>query len=240
MNQEAQPKKKGFGPLAWIAIGCVGLILVGAIVVGVGGFFAVKKGKEIVDEMQDNPAKSMAEMAIKMNPETKFISSDEETVTFETKDGEVVTMNFEDIREGKFTVTNQDGEESTVSFGGEGFGGGSEGGEGGESNFSVFGGASDLSNVPEQIQYPNTDSSSAVMASKGGGKWSGMFNYTTQSSMDDVIAWQGEQLDDCQLSRTDFAGMRNASFECGGDSVTLTFTGENNVTVTYDIAVREE
>ena len=47
-------------------------------------------------------------MAIKTNPDTKFISSDDETVTFE-KDGETMTLNFEDIANGNFSMTNADG-----------------------------------------------------------------------------------------------------------------------------------
>lgn len=230
MNQEAQPKKKGFSPLAWIAIGCVVLILIGAVVVAVGGFFAAKKVKEVVGEIQENPAKSMAEMAIKMNPETKFISSDEESVTFENKDGEVVTLSFEDIQEGRLSMKTEEGE-STISFGAPGDS------EGGETDISFGGG--DTSNVPDEIKFPKAESMTAVMASKGGGKWSGMFNYTTGASMDEVIEWQREQLDDCELTRTDFAGIRNATFECSGDSVNLSFTGEGNVTVTYDIALEE-
>lgn len=194
MNQEAQPKKKGFSPLAWIAIGCVGLILVGAAVVAVGGFFAAKKVKEVVDEIQES---------------------------------------------GELSVTTDEGE-TTISLGEGGPTVTTEGADGQRTNFSVFGDSGDTSNVPPQIQYPEAESASAVMASKSGGRWSGMFNYTTRSSMDEVVDWQGEQLDDCKITRSDFAGLRNVTFECDGDTVTLSFAGESNVTVTYDLAVAGE
>ncbi len=240
--QPQQPQKKGFGPLAWIAIGCVGLILIAVVVLAVGGFFVAKKGAEIVGEIQDNPAKAMAEMAIKMNPDTKFVSSDDESVTFE-KDGETITMSFEDIEQGKFTMTTGDGETSSFSLGEGGPSGTAESGDGEETSINIFGGGGDTSNVPEEIIYPDADTVNPMVASKSSDQWSGMLNYTTSRTMDEVVEWQGEQLDDCDVSRTDIAGIRNATFTCGRDNVTLTFMGEDGsltVTTSYNIAVRDE
>ena len=242
MNEIPQPpqpqKKKGLGPLAWIAIGCAGLVLLGIVAVGVGGFFVAKKGKELVEEMADNPAKTLAEKAIQLNPETELISSDEETVTFRTRDGEVMTMNFEDIRDGKFSVTDANGESSNISFGPSGITGSSTGKDGQETNFSMFGGG-DTSNVPDEILYPGAESVSPTIASRGNGEYSGMLTYSTGDSMDEVVEWQAGSLGECNLSRTDVMGTRSAQFECGADMVTLTFTGEQgslNVMVNYKIA----
>ena len=246
MNEAAQPqqpKKKGLGPVAWIAIGCAGLILLGIVAVGVGGFFVAKKGAELVEEIQDNPAKSMAEMAIKMNPETEFISSDDESVTFETKDGEVVTMNFEDIQQGRFSMTTEEGETSTVTFGPAGLEGTTRDSEGQETDFNIFGGGGDTSNVPDAVKYPGADGVTPMIASRSASKWSGMLSYKTDSSLDEVVEWQESALEGCDLTRTDVAGMRSAVFSCGSDSVTLTFMGQDGsltVTVNYDLTVESE
>ncbi len=236
MNEGAQPQKKGMSPLAWIAIGCVGLIVLGAVVVGVGGFFVAKKAKEFVE---DNPTKSIAEMAIKMNPDTKFIESDDETVTFRTKDGEVVTMDFEDIQNGNFSVTNAEGETSNLSLGPGGFTGTTTGKDGEKTNFNIFGGGGDTSNVPKVLLYPDADNVSPTIASRSKGEYAGMLNYSTDSTMDEVVEWQSDELEDCTVSRTDVMGTRTAQLECGPDTVSLTFMGQDgslNVMVNYKIA----
>ncbi len=240
MNEGAQPAKKGMGPLAWIAIGCVGVILLGIVAVGVGGFFVAKKGKEFVEEMEDNPAKKMAEMAIKMNPDTDFIESDEETVTFE-KDGERMTLSFADIQDGKFSVTGPDGATSNIAIGPGGVSGTTDGEDGEEVNFNIFGGGGDTSNVPDVLLFPDADNVNPTVASRSNGQYSGMLNYSSDGSMDDLVEWQGEALGgECNLSRTDVMGTRNATFECGGgNSVNMTFMGQDgslNVMVNYSLA----
>jgi hypothetical protein len=238
--QPQQPQKKGMSPLAWIAIGCAGLIVLAGIVVVAGGFFAVKKGKEFVEKMEDNPTKSIAEMAIKMNPDTKFIESDDETVTFETKDGEIVTMNFEDIQNGNFSMTNEEGETSNLSFGPSGITGTATDENGETTNFNIFGGGGDTSNVPKVLLYPGADNISPTIASRSEGEYTGMLNYSTDATMDEVVEWQTNALEDCTVSRTDVMGTRTAQLECGGsDTVALTFMGQDgslNVMVNYKIA----
>ncbi len=241
MNEPVQPQtpqKKGLSPLAWIAIGCVGLILLTGLLFTVGMFWVGKKAVEMGEEMMENPAKSMAEMAIKMNPDTKFISSDDETVTFKTKDGEVVTMNFEDIQSGNFSMTTEEGETSSFSFGERGITGTTKGEDGEETEFSLFGGGSDTSNVPDQVKYPGATSMTTTMASRGRGKWEGMIGYETGSTLDEVVDWQSGALDDCEVTRTDIGDMRTATISCGEDSVNLMFMGQDGslqVTATYDI-----
>ena len=112
-NGTAGTGKKGLSPVAWIAIGCGGILIVGMIAVAglVGwGFF---KARELVEEFDGNPARAAAETMIKLNPELELIESDEDagTVTFRNeKTGEVATLNFEDIAQGRFTVSTDEGE----------------------------------------------------------------------------------------------------------------------------------
>ncbi|HYO13719.1 MAG TPA: hypothetical protein VE685_11045 [Thermoanaerobaculia bacterium] len=120
--QAPPPAKKGLSPLAWVAIGCGGIAVLGILVVGglvmAGGLFAKKQ----LDKFEKNPAVAAAELIVRANPELELVESDPEAGTLtirNTKTGEVVTMNAEDIQEGKLTVTTKDGTSSVDFSGGE-------------------------------------------------------------------------------------------------------------------------
>lgn len=238
MTNGAQPqKKKGFSPLAWVLIGCVGLIIVFAIVIFAGGLFVTKKAADFIEENKDNPAKAMAELAIKMNPDLEYIESDDETVTFENEKGEVVKMNFKDIEDGKFSFETEDGESGSVSFGRDGISGTGTGDDGEETDFAIFGGA-DTSNVPDQVKFPDADDFGAAMTQRSESQASGMITFTTDASIEEVIAWQSESLGDCKVNQLDYAGNKVANLDCGPNSATLQFAdqdGKLQVSTTYEI-----
>ena len=98
-------EKKGLSPWAWVAIGCGGLLLVAMIVMMVGGMFVAKKVGDFAEDFEENPA-AAAEMLIKMNPDLELVDSDRDagTMTIRNKeDGEVITVNYEDIEKGKLS-----------------------------------------------------------------------------------------------------------------------------------------
>ena len=238
MTNGAQPeKKKGFSPLAWVLIGCVGLIIVFAILVFAGGLFVTKKAAEFIEEAQDNPAKSMAEMVIKMNPDLEFVESDEETVTFRDEKGELITMNFEDIQQGKFSIETEGGETSSVTFGPGGISGTGTGADGEETDFAIFGGA-DTSNVPDEVKFPDAENLAASMTQRSDEQASGMITFATDASMEEVIEWQSQSFGDCTVNQMDFAGNQIANLDCGANSATLRFVdldGKIQVSTTYQI-----
>ena len=236
-NGAQSEKKKGFSPLAWVLIGCVGLIIVFAIVIFAGGLFVTKKAAEFIEEAQDNPAKSMAEMVIKMNPDLEYIESDDETVTFKNEKDEVVKMNFEDIEDGKFSIETGDGQTSNISFGPEGISGTGTGEDGEETDFAIYGGA-DTSNVPDEVRFPEADEFAATMTQRSEGQAAGMITFSTDASIDEVVEWQSESLGDCKVNRMDFSGNQIANFDCGANSATLQFAnqdGKLQVTTTYEV-----
>jgi hypothetical protein len=99
--------KKGMSVWGWLAIGCgvVALLALGTCV-GVG-IFVQKKAAEF----EKNPAKAAAELAVRLNPDAELVSSTEEELTVRNKKtGEVITVNFEDAKEGRFTFKSKDGE----------------------------------------------------------------------------------------------------------------------------------
>lgn len=120
--QAPPPAKKGLSPLAWVAIGCGGIAIIGILVVGglvmAGGMFAKKQ----LDKLEKNPAMTAAEWAVRANPDLELVESDPEAGTLTIRDkktGEVTTISAEDAKEGKFTVTTKEGTSSVDFSGGE-------------------------------------------------------------------------------------------------------------------------
>jgi len=112
-NGEQAPAKKGLPIWAWVGIGCGALIVLVMIVVTVGGFLVANKVKDVAADFEKNPAMATARMIVKLNPELEEVSTDEEAGTItvrNTKTGEEITVNFEDIEEGKFSFTSGDRE----------------------------------------------------------------------------------------------------------------------------------
>lgn len=126
MNQPLTPEtapKKGMSTVVKVLLGCgVGLLLLFGSCVVVTGYFAKKTLGGISDfakEMETNPDAAVvraAELALRLNPEVDVISSDPAAGTItvrEKKTGKEVTFNLDDIKAGKFSIT-QDGETTNI------------------------------------------------------------------------------------------------------------------------------
>ena len=117
-------QKKGLSPLAWVGIGCVGLVVLIGIGLMAAGWFVSKKVKEFAE----NPVEATARTIALASPEIEFVSSDEETRTVvfrNEKTGEEITLNFEDIENGNFSFENADGQQSlSINADGAASGGG--------------------------------------------------------------------------------------------------------------------
>jgi hypothetical protein len=112
-NGEQAPAKTGLPTWAWVGIGCGALIVLAMIVITVTGFLVANKVKDVAADFEDNPAMATARLIVKLNPELEEVSIDEEegTITVRnTKTGDVVTVNFDDIENGKFSFTTDEGE----------------------------------------------------------------------------------------------------------------------------------
>ncbi|MCD4653203.1 hypothetical protein K8T06_04650 [bacterium] len=111
-------EKKGLGTLAWIGIGCGALTLIIIVIVLIGGLFVAGKVKEVASDFEKNPELAAARLFVKLNPEIEEVKSDEDTGTItirEKETGKEITASFEDIKDGKFTFTDEDGKK--VTFG---------------------------------------------------------------------------------------------------------------------------
>lgn len=110
--QPVPPPRQGLSPLAWIGIGCGALAVLAVIGFSVmlvaGGWFIKKQ----IDKVEENPTQTLAEWYVKAHPDLEIVSTDEGkgTVTIRnTKTGEQMTVNAEDIREGRLEVKTEDG-----------------------------------------------------------------------------------------------------------------------------------
>lgn len=108
----APSDRKGLSPLVWVAIGCAGILVLVGVVTFVGGIYVFKKAKNVVEEMEDNPVLATARLIAATNPDVELVAADEEarTVIFlNSKTGEEFTFNYQDIEEGKFSFTSDEG-----------------------------------------------------------------------------------------------------------------------------------
>lgn len=194
-------KKKGLSTVAWIAIGCGGLIVL--VIIGVFGlgFFAVQKGKEMVTEatgsesfedfvqdLQENPAKTTAQTMVRLNPDLELVSTDDDagTITiYNKKTGEEATLNFEDIAEGRFSMETDEGE-YRVDATGEGEGGVTFTGPDGQQ--TRFGSSVDLDDVPEWVPlYPDASEAQSLYSTVSAEGVAGSVSAKTDASPQEVL-----------------------------------------------------
>ena len=145
--------KKGLSPLAWVLIilGVVFVLMMGACVAC--GLVVTQAARELASDFEANPAKAMAELAVRANPDIELVESDDDAGTMtvrNTETGEELTLNFEDITEGRFSITTDEG---GVSFDTDADGGGitATGVDGSVSRIGALGGE----DLPEWLDpYP--------------------------------------------------------------------------------------
>lgn len=118
--QQAPPQKSN--ALKFILFGCLGLLVLGALITLAVTMFVAKKVKDAgldSDLMQKNPAVAAVKMMAAANPDVDVVSVDDgqQTITLRQKStGKTVTLNFEDVRQGRITFSDETGEK-TISAG---------------------------------------------------------------------------------------------------------------------------
>jgi hypothetical protein len=121
----AQPAKKK-SPLLYILIGCGGVVVLAGVLVVAAISFGLYKAKQAgldPELLQKNPAVAMVKMAVAANPDAELVSIDEDrgiVKILDKKTGKTVTMNFEDIKNGKFSLEGDNGEKVSLETEGEG------------------------------------------------------------------------------------------------------------------------
>jgi hypothetical protein len=119
------PNKKR--PVVWILTGCFGLIVIaGLIALGTGMFVPHRADQAGLDPdlTSRNPGVAVAKMLAGVNPgvEVVPVNEDKGLITLrERSTGKTVSMNFEDVKNGKIGFKGEDGEEATRRGEGDSF-----------------------------------------------------------------------------------------------------------------------
>jgi hypothetical protein len=185
----AAPRKTS--PLVWILVAVLGLfVLFGVAVVG-GGFFLVHKAKQAgfdPELMRNNPGLATAKLLVATNPDLELVSTDDRRgiVTIRQKSsGKIMTMNFDDMKRGKFTFKEDGKDAVTLEAHGSGDTGSFQMKSGSE---SLTMGAS-RATFPAWIPaYPNSKPMS-TFSMNGKEGTSASFQFQTQDAPKDVVAF---------------------------------------------------
>ena len=254
---DAEPAKKGLPTLAWVAIGCGGLMLIGLIAMVVLGVSIFNWGRgaledatgerslsDIVESLEDSPARMMAETVIRMNPELELLSTDDDagTITFHSNEtGEEATLNFEDIARGRFTMTTSEGEVSVDASAAVAAAAGAVGSTaGGGVTFSGpdgetrLGGRISLDELPDWVPvYPGSEDVQVPYMTSTAAGHSGMMTGTTDDTPQQVADHYRDAFTD-----NSFTVANESSTQSGTTELTLiSATGDDgtvNVTATRE------
>lgn len=118
-NGVQAPARQGLHPLAWVGIGCAALVVIMMVSIGALSWWGWSKAKAAgLDpaSIKENPVLVAAKVAVMGNPDLEVVDADpdSELITIRNKKtGELITLNYEDLEEGRFSWT-ADGEEVTV------------------------------------------------------------------------------------------------------------------------------
>lgn len=236
MTEEQATKKKGLGPLAWVAIGCGAIILIAFLVMSVGIWFGARKLKDVAKEFEDDPAKTAAEVIVKMNPELEMVESDdsEGTITIRVKEtGEIATFDYSDIKDGKLSLESSEGKiafDATAEDEGAVF---TVETDEGTTRFGTLGDPGELPGwLPD---YPEAEEMQTAYSSEQEGSKGGTYSFQTTDSPDEVLAFYREQLEAAGLSVQETTTTRDGNIQ--GGSITATDENANRhttVTITPD------
>ena len=118
----AAPVQRKTSPLVWVLVIILGLFVLGAIgVVGTGLFIVHKVRQAGFDPelMQRNPGLAISKMIANANPDVDVLSTDEgagKITVRDKKTGKVVTMTFDDAKNGRFSFSAQGDDGRTASL----------------------------------------------------------------------------------------------------------------------------
>jgi len=226
VQPQSVPQKKGMSVWAWVAIGCVGILLLGGIAVGGFVWWGANKVKSIAQDYEKNPELATAKMIVAMNPELELVSSDEAagTVTIRNKKtNEVATLNMSDVKEGKISFETAEGK-TTMAFDQEA---GKMEVRGADGQVASFGTGAEL---PDWVPAYPGGTTQGVFSGDDTQQLAGSFAMETDDSVADVFAFYKERLEDggYKVTENRYSGTGGE----GGIIVGETADGKRTVTFT--------
>ena len=118
----AAPVQRKTSPLVWVLVVILGLFVLGAIAMVGTGLFIVHRVRQAgfdPELMQRNPGLAISKMIASANPDVQVLSTDEgagKITVRDKKTGKVVTMTFDDAKNGKFSFSAQGDDGKTASL----------------------------------------------------------------------------------------------------------------------------
>jgi hypothetical protein len=189
MNEQsspgAAPEKQGMSTLAKVGIGCGVLLVLAIIVGGILGRVVCSKAKEFAEDYKENPAHAMAKAITATNPDLEIVETDDDagTVTIRNeKTGEQVTVDFDDIKEGKLKIVTDEGE-FAISGDRERGGVTIETEEG----TTKFGGGGDVDDLPGWVPIPRGVAPADVYTVDQPKAETGGYTYSTRDDLSEAF-----------------------------------------------------
>ena len=106
----AAPPQKQSNALKFVLIGCLGVIVLGAVIASVTFWFVGRKVKDVADLAEKNPGLAAAKILAAINPEIEVVSTDEAKGTLtvrEKKTGKTVTVTIDDAKKGRIVFESE-------------------------------------------------------------------------------------------------------------------------------------
>ena len=103
---------------AKVGIGCGILLVIGVIAIALLIGWCQRSVGDFMRDFSENPERATAEMIVRLNPEIDLVSTDDEagTITFRDQDGKETTVTWDDIAEGRLTITDSEGNEMNLGL----------------------------------------------------------------------------------------------------------------------------
>jgi hypothetical protein len=202
-------QKKGLHPMAWVGMGCGGLLVIAIIAVALVVGWGKRKFSELQDEFASSTYDSAARIMVEMHPDLEMVMENPETgeVTVRVSStGEQLSFDPEELAHGSVTIKGSDGTEMILGQG-------------------------DLADVPAWVpRYPGVLDERALFNKQGAGGSKGLLSF---SSGDTPV--QVEDFYDKELGRFSSSGSSSLNFG-SVEQRTLTY-GEGTKEVEVTIVV---
>jgi hypothetical protein len=199
VQPQSVPAKKGVSIWVWLAIGCVGILVLGGVAVGGFVWWGAHKVKSMAQELQEHPEQAIVKMLAAMDENVEVVSTDAANgkVTLRNKQtGQVMTVDMEDIKQGKINFETAEGSASMTMD--------QQGGKmevhGAHGEVATFGSGSHL---PDWVPTYPGGKAEGVFSSDTPQQSGGTFALTTSDSVDQVFAYYKQQLEDGGYSVTE-------------------------------------
>ncbi len=243
-DASSQNSKKGLSPLAWLGIGCGGVAVLALIALVVGGMFVTSKVKEGLANANGNPERFAAEMIVKLNPEMEMVETNdgEGTMTIKmTKTGEVHSLSYADVAEGKFSMqsTTANGKTTTIKHDGKTIK--IEDGDGKTTVITAAKKGDYWANLPAGLKdfaYPNVSEVVSPLATVEDDKAIKIsFMFITKDSQAKVLEFYQEKLKAGNFTIEDESGLMGKDLEGSKDKqlvrITLLEQGKDSAVMFY-------